>query len=155
MVFVLMLTLQLSGSIILLQNGLKTSREAVIRNCFPGSNVVKRDDNDECVIPKEKMHKSALPIYLNITAFADLVLGYCFAAFSPASQYATVVSVALVALFTFIITRLEWSICNRVVHIKYVKDERVPYDVLEQNGVDTVITHKEIDKIFNRTNRSE
>ena len=59
MAFILMLAMQLSGGLILLLNGLKTSRMSVIQNCFPGSNIIGRDDENYCVIPKERMQKSA------------------------------------------------------------------------------------------------
>ena len=70
--FIGMLAFQLSGALVLLLNCMKGGKEAVIRNCFPGTNVVERDENNNCKIEKEKLQKSAHNIYLNIIAFADL-----------------------------------------------------------------------------------
>ena len=81
--FISMLVFQLSGALLLLLNCIKSGKESVIKNCFPGSNVVERDENNNCKIPKEKLQESAHKIYLNIVAFVDLVIGYLFAAFSP------------------------------------------------------------------------
>ena len=52
MLFVGMLSFQLAGALILLLNGLKGTEDAVIKNCFPGSNIVERDEHDNCTIPK-------------------------------------------------------------------------------------------------------
>ena len=71
--FISMLVFQLSGALLLLLNCIKSGKESVIKNCFPGSNVVERDENNNCKIPKEKLQESAHKIYLNIVAFADLV----------------------------------------------------------------------------------
>ena len=46
MLFVGMLVFQLAGALILLLNSINGSKEAVIKNCFPGSNIVERDDDD-------------------------------------------------------------------------------------------------------------
>ena len=87
MAFIAMLALQVAGALVLLLNNINGSREAVIRSCFPGSNTVKRDNDNNCVLPCEKLQRSAHAIYLNIVAFFDLVIGYGIAAFSPECIY--------------------------------------------------------------------
>lgn len=84
--FISMLVFQLSGALLLLLNCIKSGKKSVIGNCFPGSNVVERDENNNCKIPKEKLQESAHKIYLNIVAFVDLVIGYLFAVFSPTAD---------------------------------------------------------------------
>lgn len=85
MLFVGMLVFQLSGALILLLNSVKCRKEMIIKNCFPGSNIAQRDENDNCKIEKEKLQKSAHNTYLNMIAFVDLVAGYILAVFSPTS----------------------------------------------------------------------
>ena len=97
MLFIGMLAFQLAGAVILLLNCCKGNKKAVIKNCFPGSNVVERDNNNNCTIPKEKLQESAHKIYLNIVAFGD---------------------------------------------------EKVPYNELAKDGVDTFATNKEVDDMF-------
>ena len=51
MIQVVSISLQLSGAVILLLWCLKgTSKEQIVRKYFPGSNTVKRDDEDNCVL---------------------------------------------------------------------------------------------------------
>jgi hypothetical protein len=155
MLFVGMLAFQLAGALLLLLNCVKGSKKAVIRNCFPGSNVVKRDENNNCKIPKEKMRESAHKIYLNIVAFGDLVVGYAMAMFSPVAEYTTGYTVLVAAIVTVVLLVAEYYMCRLVSKLIYSKDELVPYDELEQNGVDTVITRAEIDAMCNGTHESE
>lgn len=97
--FVFMLAFQLSGALLLLLNSVKSGKASVIKNCFPGSNVVERDENNNCKVPREKLQKSAHEICLNIVAFLYLSIGYLFAAFSPTTGVRIgLVTVKMIAL---------------------------------------------------------
>ena len=147
--FICMLALQLAGALLLLLNCSKGSKKAVIKNCFPGSNIAERDENNNCIIPKEKLQESAHKIYLNIVAFVDLVVGYMLAAFSPVATYSTCYTVIGVAVLTIVLLVLEFYFSRLVSRIVYSKDKEVPYSELEENGVDTEMTETEIDAIVN------
>lgn len=148
MVFVGMLSFQLAGALILLLNCCIGSREAVIKNCFPGTNIVARDDNDQCVIPKGKLQESAYKIYLNAAAFLDLVVGYLLASFSPVSPYSQWETVGGVAVGTIILLAGEYLFSKKLSAAIYSKDIDVPYSELEKNGVDTVATDKEVQEML-------
>ena len=147
MLFSLMLSLQLAGGLILLLNGLKTSKQAIIKNCFPGTNVVERDNEGNCVIPKEKMQASACFVFLNNAAFADLVIGYGIAALSPVSLYSKSLTFGMVVILTIAVIGVEWYGIKRFSRAMYAEDERVSYAKLKENGVDTIMTMEEIDEI--------
>lgn len=151
MLFIGMLAFQLAGALILLLNCCKGNKAAVIKNCFPGSNTVERDENNNCTIPKEMLQESAHKIYLNIVAFGDLVIGYAIAAFSPVAVYFTCYTVLGVAGATLLLLIVEYYFSRWIARIIYPKDEEVPYSELEKNGVDTEITTAEIDAICNGT----
>lgn len=130
----------------LLLNCIKGGKKAVIRNCFPGTNIVERDENNKCIIPKEKLQESAHKIYLNILAFADLVIGYLFATFSPSANARIEVVLLEVIIATFIVLLLEYYVSRFCAKRIYAKDIIIPFEELE--GVDTVITEQEIDDLF-------
>lgn len=155
MLFICMLALQLAGALLLLLNCSKGSKKAVIKNCFPGSNIAERDENNNCIIAKEKLQESAHKIYLNIVAFTDLVAGYILAAFSPIATYATCYTAIGVALLTIVLLIIEFNFSHMVARFVYSKDEEVPYSELEKDGVDTEITVAEIDAIVTSTTESE
>lgn len=147
MLFVGMLVFQLSGALILLLNSVKCRKERIIKNCFPGSNVVKRDENNNCKIEKEKLQKSAHNTYLNMVAFLDLVVGYILAVFSPTSTTEICLVLLEVILFTCILLGTEYKLTLDCAKNIYANDLVIPFKNLD--GVDTVITKKEIDAIFN------
>ena len=118
----------------------------MIKNCFPGSNVVERDENNNCKIPKEKLQESAHKIYLNIVAFADLVIGYLFATFSPTADVQIELVLAKVIVATVILLVLEYYFSYFCAKRIYAKDISVPFDELE--GVDTTVTKQEIEDLF-------
>ena len=144
--FISMLVFQLSGALLLLLNCIKSGKESVIKNCFPGSNVVERDENNNCKIPKEKLQESAHKIYLNIVAFADLVIGYLFATFSLTADVQIVFVLAIVIVATVILLVLEYYFSYFCAKRIYAKDISVPFDELE--GVDTTVTKQEIEDLF-------
>lgn len=148
MSFIGMLAFQLAGALILLLNCCKGNKKTVIENCFPGSNVVERDENNNCTIPKEKLQESAHKIYLNILAFGDLVIGYAIAAFSPVQVWSTLYTVLGVAGITLLLLLGEYYLSKLFARIVYAEDEIVSYNELEKSGVDTFVTDKEIYDMF-------
>ena len=144
--FISMLVFQLSGALLLLLNCIKSGKESVIKNCFPGSNVVERDENNNCKISKEKLQESAHKIYLNIVAFVDLVIGYLFAAFSPTADVQIELVLVEVIVATVILLMLEYYISRFCAKRIYAKDISIPFDELE--GVDTTVTEQEIEDLF-------
>lgn len=147
MLFVGMLAFQLSGALILLLNSVNGRKETIIKNCFPGSNVVERDKNNNCKIEKEKLQKSAHNTYLNMIAFVDLVVGYILAVFSPTSTTEICLVLRKVILFTCILLGAEYFLSLICAKTKYANDMVIPFENLD--GVDTVITLEEIDAKFN------
>ena len=147
MLFVGMLVFQLSGALVLLLNCVKGGKDAVIKSCFPGSNVVERDENNNCKIEKEKLQKSAHNIYLNIIAFADLVVGYILAVFSPEANAQIFIILVEVIVLTCGLLIIEYYLSRFCARKIYAKDMVIPFENLD--GVDTFATKKEIDDMFN------
>lgn len=153
MLYIFMLATQLTGALILLLNSIKCGKKAVIKNCFPGSNFVERDKNNNCVIPKEKLQKSAHEIYMNIVAFADLVIGYVLCAVAPDSTSECAVFGVLVV--TAVLLAVEYNGSRCVACVVYAKDEKVPYSDLEKNEVDTVLTGSDFEEMWNAPSKGE
>jgi hypothetical protein len=147
MLFVGMIVFQLSGALILLLNCVKCGKETVIKNCFPGSNFVERDGNNNCKIEKEKLQKSVHNIYLNMIAFADLVVGYILAVFSPTSTTKTCLVLLTVIVLTCVLLVVEYFLSLFCAKIKYANDMVITFKNLD--GVDTFATNKEIEAMFN------
>ena len=148
MLFVVMIVFQLAGAIILLLKNIIGSEDRILKNCFPGSNVVSRDDNDNCLIEKELLRSSAKDIYLNIIAFFDLVIGYGVLIWNPTNSWGITTTVMTVIGLTGFLLTSEYLLCGLFTKKKYASDKMVPYSKLEEFGVDTTVTNKEIDEMF-------
>lgn len=146
MFFIAMLVFQLAGALILLLNCCIGSRKAVIRSCFPGSNIVQPDGNNECIIPKDKLRASAHKIYLNMAAFLDLVIGYLLAAFSPESSFSQFVTIVSVVVITAILLLAEFFGSKGLAAVNYSKDIKLPYSELKEEGVDTTMPPEKMDE---------
>lgn len=150
MVFIGMLSFQLSGALLLLLNVCIGSRKAIIKNCFPGTNIVTRNKEDRCNLSKKQLQISAHKIYLNAVAFFDLVVGYLLAAFSPVSPYSGCCTAVIAAVVTMVLLAGENFLIKGLAAVLYSKDMQLPYSELEKIGVDTVIANKEIDEVFDK-----
>ena len=148
MFFIAMLVFQLAGALILLLNCCIGSRKAVIRSCFPGSNIVQPDGNNECIIPKDKLRASAHKIYLNMAAFLDLVIGYLLAAFSPVSSFSQCVTIVSVVVITAILLLAEFFGSKGLAAVIYAEDIKVPHSELKKEGVDTTMSPEDIDEFM-------
>ena len=149
MIQILSISLQLSGAVILLLWCLKgASKEQVVRKYFPGSNTVKRDDEDNCKLSKEKLQLITSEVYVNASAFIDLILGYLIAYFVK-DTYSPGIAVVLTVILTSALIVFERLIARKLAEKKYSHDLVIPYSYLEKYGVDTFITNKEIDDMLN------
>lgn len=154
MFFIAMLVFQLAGALILLLNCCIGSRKAVIRSCFPGSNIVQPDGNNECIIPKDKLRASAHKIYLNMAAFLDLVIGYLLAAFSPESSFSQFVTIVSVVVVTLILLVVEYFGSKKLAAVIYSEDMKLPYSELKKNDVDAFASDQDVkemlDEVFKK-----
>lgn len=148
MVFIGMLSFQLSGALLLLLNVCIGSRKTIIKNCFPGTNVVTRDENNQCTLPKKKLQESAHKIYLNAVAFFDLVVGYLLAALSPVSPYSGRCTATIAAAVTLALLAGEYFLSKGLSAMIYSKDMQLPYSELEEMGVDTFSTDEEVQEML-------
>lgn len=149
MIQILSISLQLSGAVILLLWCLKgASKEQVVRKYFPGSNTVKRDDEDNCRLSKEKLQAITSDVYVNALAFVDLIIGYLIAYFVK-DTYSPVIAVVSTVILTSVLILFEQFIAKKLAAKKYSQDLVIPYSYLEKYGVDTFATNKEIDDMLN------
>ena len=149
MIQIISISLQLSGAVILLLWCLKgASKEQIVRKYFPGSNTVKRDDEDNCVLSKEKLQSITSEVYVNALAFVDLIIGYLSAYFVKGT-FIPIAAVALTALLTTALIACEYVIARKFAAYKYPADMIIPYSYLEKYGVDTFATDKEVNDMLN------
>ena len=148
--YIAMLVLQLSGAIILLFNNIVGTKKRVIKNCFSGSNYIERDVDNNCIIEKRRLRRSASRIYINIIAFVNLVVGYSVAALNPQINDAGGQVVCIVIIVALVLSITEIGACFFASVLLYAKDLKVPYSELECIDISTNLIPSEIEEILNR-----
>ena len=149
MVEIWAIAFQVSGALILLLWCIEGARkEKIIERYFPGSNIAHRDNDGNCTLKKEKIQKIGKEAYLNIFAFVDIIIGYSLA-FFIVNKCEKVNAFLSTIVITLVILSVENVLASIISNAVYRKDEIVSYDVLKENGVDTVVIAREIDDFFN------
>ena len=143
------ISFQLTGAIILLLWCLKgAKKENIIKRYFPGSNVIERDDENNCILYKDKLRVASREVYINIVAFCDLIVGYGLSFYADQSDNKTVAFITSM-IITAVLLVVEYMIAHLISVLRYKEDIIEKYEVLEKYGVDTIVTNKEIDDMFN------
>lgn len=144
-------TFQLTGSIILLFWCFSKISKNAIKMCFPGSNIVSRDENNNCIIKKELLQQKTKVIFLNAYSFICLTIGYLLSVFDGDKARNCWTSLAIVSAMTFLMILLGYWFAIIFSKTMYKKDIEIPYEELEKLGVDTYTTDKEIIDMINST----
>ena len=146
---------QLAGAIILLLWCLQGARlDNVIEKYFPGSNIAKRDDENNCVLEKGRLRKISRDIYINIFAFFDLIVGYSLSFYDTSNESKTK-ALLITMLITFIIIGIEYLISHVISICRFKANLTVKYDELEKFNVDTDITNKELDDMLSEVLKND
>lgn len=119
--------------------------------CFPGSNIISRDENNNCVIKKELLQQKTKAIFLNAYSFICLTIGYLLSVFDGDKTRNCWISLVIVLAMTLLMILLGYWFAIIFSKTMYKKDMEVPYKELQKLGVDTYITDKEIIDMINST----
>jgi len=149
MIYIFSLTLQITGSILLLMWSFSKINKNALEMCFPGINIVERDDNNMCIIKKEILQKNVETIFQNVFAFGCLVFGYLLSIFGLNNQQYLWEKLTIVCILTLLSIIILIKMSRYMSRAWYKNDLIIPYDELENIGVETVATEKEIEDMFN------
>ena len=145
--YVLSLAFQIAGAVLLIIKYWGRTRERIIDEYFPGSNIIGRDDENNAHLEKRKVQKCARIIYHNRMAFLFIAIGYGLSVFGETSGVCRWCLALYVALCTIILILFERAISIVISKVFYREDIVLPYSEIEDIA-DTVITSSEIDAMF-------
>ena len=146
-VYILSLAFQIAGAILLIIKYWGNTKQRIIDEYFPGSNLAKRDENNNTKLEKEKVQKCAQGIYDNRAAFLFIAIGYVFSIFGESQGKCRFCILLYVFVFTTLIISTEKCISIMISKLIYKYDIIIPYSEIE-NIADTDVTQKEIDELF-------
>ncbi len=145
-IYILSISFQVSGGLILLLWSFGRTKEKVFQLYFPGSNIVERDENNKVCLDKKKLRKKAVNIYMNRFAFICLIIGYGLSLFGDISDYNRWKALCIIGIESIFIILISIIISNVLSIIYFRKDEYIDFDNLED--VDTFTSDAEISSIL-------
>lgn len=145
-IYAMSIALQVSGSILLLLFYFRgKTKDLAIHEYFPGSNIARRDKQNNITMEKEKLQEVVVLIYKNRIAFVMLACGYLIGIFGRNDGHDLAIAGSVVAMTVFVIWLIN-VICRLVAQKRYQADEVIPYDSIKDYA-DTTVSPAEIDEI--------
>ena len=118
-----------------------------VHEYFPGSNIARRDDQNNITLEKKKFQKTVGFIYKNRIAFVMLAVGYLIGIVGENKGKAVFQIIILVAVLTGVILVLTNKGCQTIAKKKYPNDVIISYDSVKDH-VETIATDNEVDRMF-------
>ena len=146
-IYILSLAFQIAGAVLLIIKYCYNTKNRIIEEYFPGTNIAERDKNGNIKLEKKEVQKCAKIIYDNRAAFFFIAVGYILSIFGNIESQSKIYVLVFVVVFTVIIIALEKGVINFIAKISYKNDIIIPYEDVEDR-VDTIMTNEEIDKLF-------
>ncbi len=148
-IYVLSLAFQVSGAVLLIIKYCGNTKDRIIDEYFPGSNIVIRDKKDNTKLEKKKIQKCAQIIYDNRAAFIFIAIGYILTIFGDSQEkICKIYILGYVIVLTIVLIVVEKSISIIISKVIYKNDISIAYSEIE-DIVDTLPTEDEMDEIFN------
>lgn len=145
--YIFAVALQMSGAIILILYFCGKTKDRILKEYFPGSNTVERDENNKVILDKGKIRNCAAKIYMNRLAVIYIAFGYLvgiYGSIEACSADYVLIMVILISCI-FVIAGQWFSIIFS--SIIYREDWKLDYDEISDIA-DTFATDAEIDEIF-------
>lgn len=147
LVYILSLSFQVAGAVLLIIKYWGKTKDRIVDEYFPGSNIIERDEEDNIKLEKEKVQVCARNIYDNRMAFVFIAIGYILSIFGSMNSISKIYILILVILFTVIIIVIEKKISMEISKRYYIEDIIMSYDEVAYIA-DTVPTDEEIKALF-------
>ena len=145
--YILSLALQVAGAVLLIIKYFGKTKDRIIDEYFPGSNIIERDKANKATLCKEKVQECVKRIYDNRMAFVFIAIGYVLSLFGATNNACKICLFLYLVIFTVVIILIEKSISNIIARKCYDKDIVISFEDIE-NVADTYTTEEEIKALF-------
>lgn len=147
LLYILSLAFQVAGAVLLIIKYCGKTKQRIIREYFPGSNIIERDDDDMVHLEKEKVQECVKRIYDNRISFAYIAIGYVLSIFGESTNRSKAEIMFYMIFSTIALILVEKIISSIFARLLYRADLEMNYSEIEDIA-DTVMTRKEIDEIL-------
>lgn len=141
--------LQVAGAVILLLKYFSNTYKSILQEYFSDGEPAIRDDDDNIILKKSKIQKSARTVYTYRMSFLLIVVGYILNVFGQKFDDMLTSSIAIL-LWAIIALIIGWAIPCIWAKIRYKNDIQINLKELEKYvpHVATPMTTKEIHEMF-------
>ena len=155
-IYMLSISLQVSGAICLIMNYWGNVKEKVIITYYAGGEMAKAQDNDMILLKKERLQSCAKDIYANRFSFIYIILGYAIGLFGNiADTDNKLYMLLLIFIFCVILTCIGCYLPSLISKKVYAEDMEVERKIIEK-VTDVQWSDKEqieyIDSLFDDSN---
>lgn len=147
LLYILSLAFQVAGAVLLIIKYCGKTKQRIISEYFPGSNIIERDDDDMVHLEKEKVQECVKRIYDNRISFAYIAIGYVLSIFGESTNRSKAEIMFYMIFSTIALILVEKIISSIFARLLYRADLEMNYSEIEDIA-DTVMTRKEIDEIL-------
>lgn len=151
MIYILSLSFQLSGALMLIFCCWKDIDSLVLNRIFSANVVVERNDHNEVVVNRDKLFKAYKAVLKDRIAFILMALGYLLNVFSSNDNLNPWFGLVLIIIVGLIVMWIGNRIVVSLANKRSMENGEYDFDQLESNiegDVFTPISDKEIDDLF-------
>jgi len=150
MLYILSVSFQIAGALLLMLNVLSAKREKVIRR-FAGKGLLYRDNNTNTISYDQNALKDVFrEAYLSKFSLAYIIMGYLFGVFSTiASEYKNIIAMAIVAA-TALLILLSYLVVYLILKFSKRVNQEISNEELISLGIEPDIeniSNEEISRI--------
>lgn len=149
LIFLLSLTLQVSGALILIMFCWGNTERRVLNTIFSANANVHREDDDTVIISREKLIRAHMNVLLNRSAFILIAIGYLLSLFGSSEGVCPWVGLVIVLLVSTILVAIGVGAVHVIAKLSNRKDKAYSFEELcskLDNDVVTNAINSEIDE---------
>lgn len=139
LMYIFSLAFQVAGAVLLIIKYFGTTREQIIDEYYPGSNIANPDKNGMVTLEVDIVKKCVRRIYDNRMAFVFIAVGYVLSIFGETGTCCKICLFAFVFGVTVIIIDAEKIIARKLVDLWYKENILVPHRKVKEKTDQTVV----------------
>ena len=136
-IYVLSLSLQIAGSVLLFVNCLGKTRQRIIDEYFGQSTIADNDNNDYATIKSKDVIICVKSIYAKRISFLYLAVGYLLSIYSEKNEGQKLLLIIVIATAVTLVL-IEIIAANIISRHIYSEDMKVHYSELPENTARTI-----------------
>ena len=147
MIYIISVSLQIAGALVLILKYMGRTRQRVINEYFPGTGGANNDGYDNATLELKKVKECIRTIYANRIAFFYIAIGYLVSIFGDKGLTSSLLVFIIVLFLSMLFVFLEKGLAVLISNLLYKDDLIIPYDELPEH-ISRSMSKKDVDEII-------